>query len=75
MERKSMKRNNLYRLLGISMVALSTFSACAQEHQTNTQRLAQTNAIINNTVLLNNQDNLVPISNLSDLQIASVSQQ
>lgn len=73
MERKSMKRNNLYRLLSISMVALSTFSACAQEHQTNTQRLAQTNAIISNTVLLNNQENLVPVSNLSKLQIASVS--
>ncbi len=73
MEKKSMRKNNRTSMLVICLMALFAFSACAQEHRKNESRLAQINNAINNTVLLNNQKNLVPILSLDTNTIASVS--
>ncbi|MET3113355.1 CubicO group peptidase (beta-lactamase class C family) [Pedobacter sp. CG_S7] len=73
MEKKYMRKNNLSRILTISFISLFAFSACAQDHRKNVNRLADINTAINNTVLLNNQKKLVPILNLDSNQIASVS--
>jgi CubicO group peptidase (beta-lactamase class C family) len=67
-----MKKNGLSGIISISFLALFTFSACAQEHQRNEQTVAILNNISNNTVLLNNQDNLLPLRNLDKKTIASV---
>jgi CubicO group peptidase (beta-lactamase class C family) len=72
MEKKFMKKNNLASILGISFIALFTFSACAQEHRKNENRLAAMKAATNNTVLLNNQGNVIPLMSLAKNTIASV---
>ncbi len=72
MERKYMRKNNLSGVLIISFLALFVFTACAQEHSINKSRLAAINAAINTTVLLNNQDEIVPIISLDTNKIASV---
>lgn len=68
-----MKKNNLTGLITISLFALFTFGACAQEHKQNEQILMVSNVIADNTVLLNNQENTVPLLNLDKKNIASVS--
>ncbi len=68
-----MRKNNLSGILIISFLALFVFSACAQEHSSNIRRLAAINAAINTTVLLNNQEQIVPITSLDSNKIASVS--
>ncbi|WP_307526040.1 serine hydrolase [Pedobacter sp. W3I1] len=47
--------------------------ACAQEHTANEKKLAIANAIANTTVLLNNQDGIIPLKSLEKKHIASVS--
>jgi hypothetical protein len=47
--------------------------ACAQEHTANEKKLAIANAIANRTVLLNNQDGVIPLKSLEKKNIASVS--
>ncbi|WP_251029979.1 serine hydrolase domain-containing protein [Pedobacter sp. ISL-64] len=47
--------------------------ACAQEHTANEKKLAIANAIANTTVLLNNQDGVIPLKSLEKKNIASVS--
>lgn len=73
MEKKYMKKNNLASILTISFMALFAFSACAQEHKKNEVRLAKMNTIISNAVLLNNQQNIIPITSINKKTIASVS--
>jgi CubicO group peptidase (beta-lactamase class C family) len=51
---------------------LFTFSACAQDHKQNEQTLMVANIITNNTVLLNNQENTIPLLNLDKRNIAAV---
>lgn len=68
-----MKRNNLGGIICTSLFALFTGIACAQEHQQNEQLLMVSKVITNNTVLLNNQENTVPLLNLDKKNIASVS--
>lgn len=72
MEKKFMKKNNLGALLLICSIALSTLTACAQDHKKNQTRLTMINAVLKNTVLLNNQNNIVPLTALDKKQIASV---
>lgn len=72
MEKKYMKKNNKYSILTISLIALFAFSACAQNHRQNEQRLAEMKVVINNTVLLNNEQNLIPVKELDLQKIASV---
>lgn len=69
---KYMKKNNLASLLSISLFALFTCSACAQEHQQNEQILTVSNSIAGQTVLLNNQQNTIPLLNLDKRTVASV---
>ncbi|MGI4749365.1 MAG: serine hydrolase domain-containing protein [Janthinobacterium lividum] len=69
---KSVKRKGFYGLLW-AVTALS--SACAQVpdlHQQNQSFLAAKRSIESSTVLLNNQNQLVPIKNLDQQKIASV---
>lgn len=68
-----MKKNNLAGLITTSLFALFALSACAQqEHQQNEQVLMISNGIANSTILLNNQENIVPLLNLDKRNIASV---
>lgn len=67
-----MRKNKILNVFLLSLLALTTFSACAQDHKTNQQRLTAINNIINNTVLLNNHDQIIPLKSLDKKQIASV---
>jgi len=68
-----MRKNNLLGIITVSFIALITFNACAQSHPQNKQILALSNNISNNTVLLNNQKNIIPITDLDTKNIATVS--
>lgn len=68
-----MIRNNLSGIFAVSFIALFTFSACAQNHQQNQQILAVASKISDNIVLLNNQQNIIPLIDLDKKNIATVS--
>nr|WP_276901293.1 serine hydrolase [Pedobacter kyonggii] len=68
-----MKRNRLYILAIATCCNVLCLMACAQEHTANEKKLAIANAITNATVLLNNQDGIVPLKSLEKKNIASVS--
>ncbi|WP_246474736.1 hypothetical protein [Pedobacter roseus] len=68
-----MKRNRLYILAAASFFNVLCLMACAQEHTTNEKKLSIANAILNTTVLLNNQDAIIPLKSLEKKNIASVS--
>jgi CubicO group peptidase (beta-lactamase class C family) len=68
-----MKRNKLYILAAASFFNILCLMACAQEHTANEKKLSIANAIASTTVLLNNQDAIVPLKSLDKKNIASVS--
>ncbi|PWS27419.1 beta-N-acetylglucosaminidase [Pedobacter yonginense] len=68
-----MKRNRLLILAAASFFNVLCLLACAQEHVSNEKKLSITNAITQNTVLLNNQDATIPLTKLDKKNIASVS--
>ncbi|CAH0230272.1 Esterase EstB [Pedobacter sp. Bi27] len=68
-----MKRNRLCILVVAFCCNILCLMACAQEHTANEKKLAIANAIANRTVLLNNQDGVVPLKSLEKKNIASVS--
>jgi CubicO group peptidase (beta-lactamase class C family) len=68
-----MKRNKLYILAAASFFNILCLMACAQEHTANEKKLSIANAIAGTTVLLNNQDAIVPLKSLDKKNIASVS--
>ncbi|MBB6500252.1 serine hydrolase domain-containing protein [Pedobacter cryoconitis] len=68
-----MTKNNLLQTLAVCILAISTFSACAQQHQKNEDLLKVNANILQHTVLLNNQDNIIPLTGLEKRTIASVS--
>lgn len=72
MERKFMKRNNLTSIIAACFIFIFTLSACAQEHRNNESRLKIINSIANSSVLLNNQQSLIPVTKLAAQKIASV---
>lgn len=72
MEKKFMKRNSLCRAITICFTLLFTLSACAQEHKQNENRLKVINSIAASSVLLNNQQNFIPVTKLADKKIASI---
>jgi CubicO group peptidase (beta-lactamase class C family) len=72
MERKFMKKNKLVGAMTLSLLAILSLNACAQQHTTNQARLSSINSILQNTVLLNNQSNLIPLTALNKKTIASV---
>jgi CubicO group peptidase (beta-lactamase class C family) len=67
-----MRRNKVLNVFLLSIFALTTFNACAQDHKTNQQRLTAINSIINSTVVLNNHDQLIPVKGLDKKKVASV---
>eukprot|EP01133_Synstelium_polycarpum_P003300 gene3300-3754_t len=72
MNKRTSRTKNLFKTLGICIIAGFTLSACAQEHKKNEARLNTINTIIKSTVLLNNQQNLIPLMSLEKKNIASV---
>ena len=68
-----MKRNRLCILVVAFCCNILCLMACAQEHTANEKKLAIANAIANRTVLLNNQDGVIPLKSLEKKNIASVS--
>lgn len=73
MQKKYSRKNNLAGIIAISFMALITFNACAQSHQQNQQKVDTFNNISSNTVLLNNEAQLIPITALEQKNIAAVS--
>ena len=63
-----MNKNNLVTLI----ILIFTLSACAQDHQKNENRLKSITSITKNSVLLNNQKNLIPIVGLADKHFAAI---
>ncbi|MGN8058044.1 serine hydrolase domain-containing protein [Pedobacter sp. 22163] len=68
-----MKRNRLCILVVAFCCNILCLMACAQEHTANEKKLAIAKAIANATVLLNNQDGIIPLKSLEKKNIASVS--
>ncbi|WP_316842902.1 serine hydrolase domain-containing protein [Pedobacter gandavensis] len=73
MEKKYSTKSNLAGIIATSFMALFTFSACAQNHQQNQQKVNLLNSTISNTVLLNNEKQLLPLTALDQKNIAAVS--
>jgi CubicO group peptidase (beta-lactamase class C family) len=67
-----MRLNKPLNIFLLSIIALTTFNACAQNHKTNQARLAEINNIIQNTVLLNNHKEIIPLKALGKITVASV---
>lgn len=68
-----MYKNNLVQTITVCFLAISSFSACAQEHQKNEELLKVNSNILQHTVLLNNQNRIIPLTGLEKKTIASVS--
>lgn len=68
-----MKRNRLCILVVAFCCNILCLMACAQEHTANEKKLAIANVIAHTTVLLNNQDGVIPLKSLEKKNIASVS--
>lgn len=68
-----MKRNRLLILATASFLNILCLMACAQEHTQNERKLTVANSIAKATVLLNNQESVIPLKGLDKKNIASVS--
>ncbi|WP_455430317.1 serine hydrolase domain-containing protein [Pedobacter agri] len=66
-------RNRLFILATASFFNILCLMACAQEHAANEKKLSIANSIAQNTILLNNQDAIIPLKSLEKKNIASVS--
>lgn len=66
-----MKRN-LFGLMVVCMATIFNFSACAQQHKNNQQKLSVLRAISQNAVVLNNHDSIVPLKHLDKRSVASI---
>ena len=73
MEKKYMKQNRLFISGIVSFCIALCLTACAQDHKENNKKLELINLVSRSTVLLNNHDAIVPITNLANKTIASVS--
>lgn len=60
-----MKRNRLCIMAVAFCCNILCLMACAQDHTANEKKLAIANAIANATVLLNNQDGIIPLKSLA----------
>lgn len=67
-----MSRTNLSHSLLICLCALLSLNACAQQHQRNDELLKNDYAILQQTVLLNNQSGQIPLQQLEKIKIAAV---
>jgi len=68
-----MKRSRLIILAAACFLNVLCLMACAQDHAANEKKLSIANTISKTTVLLNNQDAIVPLKQLDKKNIASVS--
>lgn len=68
-----MKQSRLLIIAAASFLNVLCLSACAQEHAKNEKILTIRNEISKATVILNNQDSVVPLKSLDKKNIASVS--
>lgn len=68
-----MMQNRLRIMATLCFLNILCLLACAQDHAENEKKLAVDNAISQSTVLLNNQDGLLPLKNLSQQHMAAVS--
>lgn len=68
-----MIKSNLLQTFAFCITVIFSLSACAQEHQKNADLLKLNANILQQTVLLNNQQQLVPVTGLDKKNIASVS--
>ncbi|WP_443944549.1 serine hydrolase domain-containing protein [Pedobacter sp. AW1-32] len=68
-----MNRNRVFFAAIASLVNVLCLTACAQDHTANEKKLSVNNAITQATVLLNNQDSIIPLKKLDKKTIASVS--
>jgi len=68
-----MKQSKLFVLAAASFLSVLCLTACAQEHAKNEKKLSIANAITKATVLLNNQNEIIPLKALDKKNIASVS--
>jgi len=68
-----MIKSNLLQTFAFCIAAIFSLTACAQDHQKNEELLKLNSNILRQTVLLNNQQNLVPVTGLAKKNIASVS--
>ena len=68
-----MIKSNLLKTFAFCITAIFSLSACAQDHQKNEDLLKLNANILQQTVLLNNQQHLVPVTALDKKTIASVS--
>jgi len=68
-----MMRNRLFILATASFFNILCLMACAQEHAANEKKLSIANSIAQTTILLNNQDGIIPLKSLEKKNIASVS--
>lgn len=67
-----MRKNNLLGVIAICLTAVVSFTACAQDHKQNQNRLNKMNDVVKHTVLLNNYQNFIPVVGLAEKKIASV---
>jgi len=72
MEKKFMKKNSLSGIFAICLTVVTTITACAQDHKQNQTRLNKINEVVKSTVLLNNNQNYIPIIGLSEKKIVSI---
>ena len=67
-----MRKNNLMGVIAICLTAVVSFTACAQDHKQNQNRLNKMNDVVKHTVVLNNYQNFIPIVGLSEKKIVSI---
>jgi len=67
-----MNENKMPSLIATFLILIFTLSACAQDHQQNENRLKAIQTITKSSVLLNNQQQLIPIVGLADKNFASI---
>ena len=67
-----MRKNNLMGVIAICLTAVVSFTACAQDHKQNQNRLNKMNDVVKHTVLLNNYQNFIPVVGLAEKKIASI---
>lgn len=67
-----MKESSLKGIIACCLIAVFTFSACAQEHKKNENRLKNINSIVNSSVLLNNQEGFIPLTKLAEKKFVSI---
>ncbi|WP_343531745.1 serine hydrolase [Pedobacter sp.] len=67
-----MRKNNLLGVTAICLTAVVSFTACAQDHKQNQNRLNKMNDVVKHTVLLNNYQNFIPIVGLAEKKIVSI---